>query len=134
MATLITTKGPNPGRCFSLNGETTIIGRQPDAGVYLESLAVSRHHARVLCERGRYFVEDLGSSNGTFLNGTRVNGRVPITERDILQIGPYELNLQLESEGGNDPFQVIRARVDAVVSNQTLFNQNPAHKLTVMLQ
>jgi serine phosphatase RsbU (regulator of sigma subunit) len=134
MATLITTKGPNPGRCFSLNGETTVIGRQPDAGVYLESLAVSRHHARVLCERGRYFVEDLGSSNGTFLNGTRVTGRVPLTESDTLQVGPYEFNLQLEDDGGTDPHQVIRARVDAAISNQTLFSQNPAHKLQVMLE
>jgi serine phosphatase RsbU (regulator of sigma subunit)/pSer/pThr/pTyr-binding forkhead associated (FHA) protein len=112
----------------------TVIGRQPDAGVYLESLAVSRHHARVLCERGHYFIEDLGSSNGTFLNGTRVNGRVPLTERDVLQIGPYELNLQLESEGSNEPGQVIRARVDAAISNQTLFNQNPAQKLQEVLQ
>ena len=42
MASLITTRGPNPGQRFELEGDTTLIGRQPDAGIYLESLAVSR--------------------------------------------------------------------------------------------
>ncbi len=134
MPSLITVKGPNAGRRFPLDNSGTVIGRQPDAGVYLESLAVSRHHARVVCERGTYYVEDVGSSNGTYVNGHKIAGRVPLCEGDTLQIGPYELNLLLDPDSGTGEAQVIRSRVDAQLSNHTLFSQNPAHKLQVVLQ
>src|SRR5437773_1019445 len=103
MAALITTKGPNPGRRFPLDAESTLIGRQPDAAIYLESLAVSRHHALVVNDKGAYYVEDVGSSNGTYVNGGRISGRVPLTEADELQIGPYVLSLQLERQTPSDP-------------------------------
>jgi serine phosphatase RsbU (regulator of sigma subunit)/pSer/pThr/pTyr-binding forkhead associated (FHA) protein len=135
MAALVTMKGPNPGHRFALERDGTLIGRQPDAAVYLESLAVSRQHARVSCEGGAWFVEDLGSSNGTFLNGARVNGRVPLTERDLLQIGPYVLSLRPDSEERPpEADQIIRAQVDVAPSNQTLYTQNPAYKLQVVLE
>jgi serine phosphatase RsbU (regulator of sigma subunit) len=135
MATLITVKGPSPGRRFTLGGDSTIIGRQPDAAVYLESLAVSRHHARIVCDKGAYHVEDLGSSNGTWVNGVQIKGRVPLREEDELQIGPYVLNLEPDPPSGPaEPQHVIRARVDALPSNHTLFAQNPAYKLQVVLE
>jgi serine phosphatase RsbU (regulator of sigma subunit) len=135
MPSLITIKGPNPGRRFPLDDKTAIIGRQPDAAIYLESLAVSRHHARIVCEDGIYFVEDTGSSNGTYVNGHRIAGRVPLGERDTLQIGPYELNLLVDpASNPSEPAQIIRARVDAQPSNHTLFSHNPAQKLQVVLQ
>src|SRR3954470_8327381 len=130
MSALITLKGPNPGRRFPLDDRCTIIGRQPDVAVYLESLAVSRHHAQVVREEGGLFVEDIGSSHGTFVNGHRIAGRVPLAEGDTLQIGPYELALHVERPPDQaDPPQIVRARVDAQLSNQSLFAQNPAQKL-----
>jgi serine phosphatase RsbU (regulator of sigma subunit) len=98
MAALVTVKGPNLGQRFALERDGTLIGRQPDAAIYLESLAISRQHARVACEGGSWFVEDLGSSNGTFVNGARVHARTPLTERDLLQIGPFVLSLRTEAE------------------------------------
>src|SRR4051794_40634787 len=94
MAVLVTLKGPNPGREFPLESATTSLGRHAEAGVFLESQAVSRQHARILYEEGDYFVEDLNSSNGTFLNGKRLRGRAPLGEGDTLQIGPYFLGLR----------------------------------------
>src|SRR4051794_22494277 len=112
MASLVTVKGPVPGQRFPLAGDSALIGRQPDAAVYLESLAVSRQHAQVLCQDGSYVVEDLGSSNGTFVNGQRVRGRMPLTEHDLLQVGPYVLALRPERPGGpGDTDQIVRARV-----------------------
>jgi serine phosphatase RsbU (regulator of sigma subunit) len=135
MPSLVTIKGPNPGRRYPLDDKGAIIGRQPDAAIYLESLAVSRHHARIVCEDGVYFVEDTGSSNGTYVNGHRIAGRVPLGERDTLQIGPYELNLHVDpASGPSEPAQIIRARVEAQPSNHTLFSHNPAQKLQVILQ
>jgi serine phosphatase RsbU (regulator of sigma subunit) len=135
MSALVSVKGPNAGQRFALDRGGTLIGRQPDAAVYLESLAVSRQHARVLWEDGGWVVEDVGSSNGTYVNGRRVKGRTPLTERDALQIGPYVLHLQ----GDNitpvpEPEPVVRATISAQSSNHTLFAQNPAYKLQVILE
>ncbi len=94
MTELIATKGPNAGQRYPLEPGGTLIGRQPGVAVYLDSLSVSRHHARVFCEDGAYFIEDLGSSNGTYLNGARrLTGRILLTEHDELRIGPYTFQL-----------------------------------------
>src|SRR5438552_408934 len=98
-------------------------------------MAVSRQHARIVCDKGTYRVEDMGSSNGTWVNGLQIKGRVPLTENDELQIGPYVLNLHLDPPSGHVEGQhVIRAKVDALPSNHTLFSQNPAYKLQVVLE
>src|SRR5262245_20934333 len=115
MPALVTVRGPNPGHRFPLDESCCVSGRQPDAEIYLESLAVSRHHARVVTQSDGIFVEDLKSSNGTFVNGHRIGGRVPITERDVLQIGPYEFNLYVEPPP-TEPPQVIRARIEVQAS------------------
>jgi sigma-B regulation protein RsbU (phosphoserine phosphatase) len=139
MLSLVTIKGPHPGQRFALTGDSLLIGRQEDAAIYLDSLAVSRQHARILCHGGEYFIEDVGSSNGTFVNGRRISGPTPLTERDALQIGPYLLGLRPDPAPPATntlplPDQIIRAQVSAAPSNHTLFNQNPAHKLQVVLE
>jgi phosphoserine phosphatase RsbU/P len=134
MPSLVILQGPDPGRQFSLDHDTAIIGRQPDAAVYLESLAVSRQHAQILCQNGDCFVEDLGSSNGTFVNGQQLTGRVPLTEHDTLQIGPYLMVIRPDSPLGRDSDPAIRLQVNAVPSNLTLYSQNPSHKLQVVLE
>src|SRR5438445_7350392 len=96
MATLITLRGPDTGRNYPVDGGAVVIGRQPDSAVWLESTAVSRQHAQLLHLDGDYFIEDLGSSNGTFLNGKRIHERTPLTEGDTLQIGPYVLALRAD--------------------------------------
>jgi serine phosphatase RsbU (regulator of sigma subunit) len=128
-------QGPNKGHRFPLDGESTTIGRQPDVGVFLESLAVSRQHARVLHQNGSYYLEDLGSSNGTYINGKRINGRVPLAARDTVHIGPYVFTLQAEPlVRPTETQSVVRARVDAAPSNPTLYAQNPSYKLQVVLE
>src|SRR5438067_13500358 len=94
MAVLVTVKGPNPGRQFPLEKPATELGRHVRSDICLESQAVSRRHARILLQDGKCFVEDLESSNGTYLNGKRITTRQPLTERDSLQIGPYSFALR----------------------------------------
>jgi sigma-B regulation protein RsbU (phosphoserine phosphatase) len=136
MASLIVLQGPKPGQRFSITGPCTVIGRQPDAHCYLDSLAVSRQHAQIICDDDEhYFVEDVGSSNGTWLNGNRITSCMPLTATDQLQIGPYVLGLRLEgSEIVAEPDQVIRAKVEAQPSNRTLYSQNAAYRLQVVLE
>ncbi len=135
MGALVTVEGPNAGQRFALDHGGTLIGRQPDATVYLESLAVSRQHARLLWEDGGWVVEDVGSSNGTYVNGRRIKGRIPLTEHDALQIGPYVLHLQGDQAAPlPEPEPIVRATISAQSSNHTLFAQNPAYKLQVILE
>src|SRR5947208_8905517 len=122
MDCLVAVKGPNPGQRFPLDGEDTLIGRQPDARVYLESLAVSRQHAHIVRHDASYAVEDLGSSNGTFLNGQRISRKMPLTDRDLLQMRPYVFALRAEqTSDGDDGEHVVRAQVNALTSNLTLY-------------
>ncbi len=80
-------------------GEEKIIGRRLDADVVLPNGSVSRRHARVLCAGGQYFVEDLGSSLGTFLNQQRVEVMMPFAPGDELLIAPFTVRLSDTPDG-----------------------------------
>jgi serine phosphatase RsbU (regulator of sigma subunit)/pSer/pThr/pTyr-binding forkhead associated (FHA) protein len=135
MGFLVILKGPNAGRQLPLDRGETILGRQTDAHVCLESQAVSRHHARILLDNGNFFVEDLHSSNGTFLNGQRIRGRVPFTREDVLQIGPYSLGVRPEQSSKlTDTDLVIREQVNADPARLTVGGDDAANKLQVVLE
>ncbi len=71
------------------------VGRAaPGNAVRLPERNVSRHHARLFRQNGALWVEDLGSRNGTLLNGERVEGRRRLRPGDLLQIGDYDLALE----------------------------------------
>ncbi len=65
------------------------IGRLPESDVRIPAPIVSRHHARIVREGERYFIEDLESTNGTFVNGQRVHGRAPLNGGERLQFGSF---------------------------------------------
>src|SRR5580692_4952029 len=69
----------------------TVLGRAPECQIQLDSNMVSRRHAQVTREKELYFVEDLGSGNGTFLNGKRINERTPLKANDRIKLGPILL-------------------------------------------
>jgi FHA domain len=76
------------------------IGRAPGNDIVIDNLAVSGHHAKVLVEEGRFFVEDLSSLNGTFLNSQRIR-KSPLKNGDEVSIGKH--SLVFEDEGHGQP-------------------------------
>lgn len=84
---LLCVDGEALGAARKLRAEPLTIGRAPTSKIRLVDDAVSREHARVFTEGGTTFVEDLGSANGTFLNGSRVVGRAALKDGDKIQIG-----------------------------------------------
>ncbi len=86
MAVLRATQGNNPGQIFPLEGDVSVMGRNPDCDIVLESISVSRQHARVSKFADRYYVEDLGSRNGTFVNQQAVVDRQLLEDNDELTI------------------------------------------------
>lgn len=86
---------------FDLKGAETIVGRLPECDIQLNSNTVSRKHARVSIEGSSYFLEDLGSGNGTFVNGKQISSRVQITPNDRIKFG--NLLVRFEAEGAAAP-------------------------------
>jgi phosphoserine phosphatase RsbU/P len=82
---------------YALDGETTVLGRAPECQIQLDSNMVSRRHAQVTREGNAYYVEDLGSGNGTFLNGKRLTGRTPLKAEDRIKLGPILLRFETGS-------------------------------------
>jgi pSer/pThr/pTyr-binding forkhead associated (FHA) protein len=82
--------GGRAGESFRPAGARTRIGRSPECEIFLDDVTVSRNHA-VLVERdGRFFIEDEGSLNGTFVNRSRIDSAA-LANGDELQIGKYRL-------------------------------------------
>src|SRR6476661_10791958 len=90
MAILEIVKGNSPGTRFELDGDRSVIGRSADCEVPLDVPAVSRRHAAILRESGRFFIEDLQSRNGTILNDKRLTDRTPLDEGDLFIICDQE--------------------------------------------
>lgn len=71
---LVLQKGPRPGEVFSLTQPSMIIGRDPMSDIVLNDPEISRNHARLTLGEDGYAVQDMGSTNGTFVNGKRLRG------------------------------------------------------------
>jgi FHA domain-containing protein len=86
-SSLVIQQGAGAGSELPVDGEV-ILGREhPTADLVIADPGVSRRHARVLPRDGGVIVEDLGSSNGTFVNGNRISGPVELDTGDQLQLG-----------------------------------------------
>lgn len=91
---LAITRGSDQGAERSLDRELTI-GRDPGADLTLEDTGVSRHHARLrVGDDGAPVVEDLGSVNGTYVNGERIGGERRLADGDEVQIGTTAIAIQ----------------------------------------
>ncbi|MBI5153919.1 GGDEF domain-containing protein [Candidatus Poribacteria bacterium] len=91
---LICLAGPGRGQRHALAGTDTVIGRSGSANWRIEDTSISRRHTRITYENAgnprempRCFLEDLGSRNGTELNGKLIAGRVELKERDRILVG-----------------------------------------------
>lgn len=77
-----------------LSEGVNVIGRAPDARVRLDASAVSRNHARIVVHGATAVLEDLGSKNGTEVNGRRVAAPLVVADRAVIRIGPVTLELR----------------------------------------
>jgi hypothetical protein len=94
-ALVVRSGGGRTGETFHPEGERTTIGRSPDCEIFLDDVTVSRRHAVLVRRDAKFFIEDLGSLNGTFLNRRRIESG-ELADGDELQIGKYRLTFLLK--------------------------------------
>ncbi len=97
---LIITRGGTAGARFALSDPEVTIGRHPDSTIFLDDVTVSRRHAVVTRDpAGQYTVSDVGSLNGTYLDGDRVDAAL-LREGAQVQVGKFRLVFVIGTLGG----------------------------------
>jgi DNA-binding winged helix-turn-helix (wHTH) protein len=81
-------------RAIALREGENILGREPDAAVWIDVYSVSRRHARIVVSGDRATLEDLGSKNGTFLKGEAVTKPCLLSDGDRVRIGTVEMTVR----------------------------------------
>jgi len=79
--------GPNPGMSYPLEQEEILLGRDLGNDITIGDPEVSRRHARFFMQDDDIYVEDLGSTNGTFLNGERISSPKQLRVGDVITLG-----------------------------------------------
>jgi pSer/pThr/pTyr-binding forkhead associated (FHA) protein len=90
-ASLLVRTGEQAGSSITLDAALTRLGRAPDCEVALDDITVSRRHAEIRREGGRYLVSDVGSLNGTYVNQQRIDDEVELHHGDEVQVGKFRL-------------------------------------------
>lgn len=112
MAHLKVLKGSDVGRIVPLEGDRTIFGRHPSCHILLDDGSISRQHAQIVESHGAFFIEDLRSRNGTFVNEKQVHKAHQLVNGDIVRLCEFLFSF---NEGGSssdirlDPGLVKRA-------------------------
>jgi hypothetical protein len=79
--------GPNPGTVYALESDQISIGRDSSNEIAVNDAEVSRRHARLTFQGGKYVLEDMGSTNGSFVNGQRLTGPRVLKSGEVISLG-----------------------------------------------
>jgi len=100
----------------ALDGETVSIGRASDCTIPIKDRYLSRKHAEIVAQDGGWYVKDLGSANGTYLNGTRVERDSPLRTGDRIRLGDTEIVFVSAEHNTDKMLAVAEAPVSATIA------------------
>lgn len=86
-AYLVLERGPTPDKRYDITAVINSVGRSPQNEIVVNDPEISRRHAQIVQQGDHFTVEDLGSTNGTFVNGQRCNGPTPLRHGDRIEFG-----------------------------------------------
>ena len=148
VATLQILKGANQGQQVALAGDRMVLGRNPDCHVVIPVTSVSREHAHILRVQDRFYIEDMQSRNGTFVNNQPITARTQLKHNDRIRICDFVAAFCNPSELPPLPAELTRPKpeeedeppdspttVEATLSHSSglLLETQPAEKLRVLL-
>ncbi|MCH8205880.1 MAG: FHA domain-containing protein [Chloroflexi bacterium] len=99
-AALVVEGGPNSGAIISLPSGTAVLGRQSDNDIVVDDAGTSRRHAAIHQGDEGYYLADLGSRNGTSVNGRRIDGEYLLMHGDVIRLGGGDVSLVFRHAGG----------------------------------
>lgn len=99
---LVMHAGPTPGKTFPLEVDVITIGREAGNTIVINDAEVSRKHTQLALQGGKYVLSDIGSTNGTFVNGQRITGQHVLVPGEVISLGE-QINLLFESLIQVDP-------------------------------
>jgi DNA-binding winged helix-turn-helix (wHTH) protein len=112
-------KGDAPGKCWLawreharplVSGEN-IVGRDPDCDVWIDARGVSRRHAKITVSPAAVTVEDLDSTNGTFIGDARVTSERRLSDGDVIGLGPETVTFHAWSNEGPPATERVKRRI-----------------------
>jgi pSer/pThr/pTyr-binding forkhead associated (FHA) protein len=103
-ANLVIRQGTQAGMSFPITGAQAIIGREEGLDIVLQDPEASRRHTRISWQGGRYVAEDMGSTNGTFINGVQITAPQVLNLGDSIGIGQTAMVFQMV---GGQPADVM---------------------------
>ena len=104
---LVVRKGPRPGQLFPLTLDTVTVGRDPLSDIVLNDAEISRHHAQLQKTKDGYALKDLGSTNGTFVDGKRLSGETEdLAPGQVVMFGG-NVTLIYQETSGADPLATM---------------------------
>ncbi len=121
---LLAVEGTDPGRIVEVRAETLTIGRDARQSLVFADSEISRVHARVSLVRGEIVVEDLGSTNGTFVDGERIAAPTLLAEGGLLRLGQQVL--KYERRDSRDVARSLELRRDLAKASGYLLSLLPA--------
>ncbi len=97
-ALLVSVRGPNVGARFLLDKDVITVGRHPESDIFLDDITVSRRHAEFRRTGDTFLVADVGSLNGTYINGSRSEQQT-LAHGDTVQVGKFRLQSLIPEVG-----------------------------------
>ena len=112
---LVMHSGPTPGKTFLLEGDVLTIGREASNPIAINDAEISRKHSQLVLQGGKYVLTDLGSTNGTFVNGQRLTGQHVLQPGEVISLGE-QISLLFEAITVIDPNATMLSSKPPVVA------------------
>lgn len=124
---LVLRAGPTPGKVFPLEKDEMFIGREANSDIVINDPEVSRKHARLFVQGGNMILEDLGSTNGTSVNGQRLTGPYVLRAGEIVTLGE-KITLLFESVASDPNATMASSRMSSQPQFTAQSPQPPAYQ------
>jgi pSer/pThr/pTyr-binding forkhead associated (FHA) protein len=129
---LVIQTGKKAGKVYRLRAAETVLGRKSDCDLVIACADVSRRHCLLTFRDGFLSVEDIGSVNGTYVNGGRIGAKKALRPRDSLEVG--QMRFVIEYELTEEALQRLSAQESVVMAEVVSEPKKPAkHKSTEVL-